>query len=141
MPQFGAGPALAAQCQVPPTPDGWRLWTDQDGLKPDVLAKRAQAMADDQNIPLGTTESYPLPGVTVLIRVEPHIWSRDAQNNFVQGCFRAAGIYLPILAPTGAGLNPPAATDSTLTYVVTALTAVSLTVGSIATLASLRSKK
>jgi len=130
--QFGAGPELAAQCPRVPPPDGWRSWIDADGPIPDALAKRADAMAADAALPLGVTESYPLPGVTTLIRVEPHSWGRDAQGALVQGCFRAGAIFLPSVAPAGVALTPP---ESGLGKTVAVLTAVSLAVGTIATLA------
>jgi len=134
MARFGAGSELAAQCPVAPIPDGWRNWTDADGPVPDALARRAQALADDQAVPLGATESYPLPGVTTLIRVEPRVWSRDAQGNLVQGCFRMGGIYLPSEAAEGAGITPPS--SSKLERTVGVLTAVSLVVGTLATVAT-----
>ena len=95
MTQFGVGPELSAQCPSTPPPDGWRAWIDADGPVPDVLAKRAVAFAADPDIPLGSTESYPLPGVTTLIRVEPHAWGRDDKGNLIQGCFRAGMVFLP----------------------------------------------
>jgi hypothetical protein len=131
MAQFGSGSALAAQCPVAPIPDGWRAWTDADGAIPDALAKRAQAISADQSVPLGATESYPLPGVTTLIRVEPRVWTRDAQGALVQGCWRSTGIFLP----SGAGVTPPSSGDS-LSRTVGLLTAVSLAVGTAATLAA-----
>jgi len=133
MAQFGTGPELAAQCPVAPTPDGWRSWTDADGPIPDALAKRAQAVAAVLFVALGATESYPLPGVTTLIRVEPRVWGRDAQGNLVQGCFRAAGIYLPSGAVAGAGITPP---ETGVSKLISALTVGSLAVGIAATLAS-----
>ena len=87
----------------------------------------------DQSVPLGATESYPLPGVTTLIRVEPRVWSRDTQGNLVQGCFRAAGIFLPSGAAEAAGVTPP---ESGVSKAVGVLTAVSLVVGTIATIAA-----
>lgn len=133
--QFGAGPELAAQCTRASTPDGWRPWFDADGPIPDGLAKRAAALAADTNIPLGVTESYPLPGVTTLIRVEPRAWMRDANGALVQGCFRAGGVYLPDDTPEGAGaVTPPE--PSRADKIVTVLTGVSLVVGTIATLAT-----
>lgn len=132
MAQFGAGPDLAAQCPVAPVPDGWRYWVDADGPVPDALTKRAQALVDDQSVTLGTTESFPLPGVTALLRVEPHVWARDATGNLVQGCFRAAGIYLPNGTPEGAGQPQPSKWEKA----VTVLTVGSLIVGIGATLAS-----
>jgi len=132
MAQFGAGPEFAAQCPSAPTPDGWRAWLDSDGPIPDALAKRAQALVDDQSIPLGSTESFPLPGVTTLLRLEPRTWSRNAQGALVQGCFRSIGIYLPGGAPAVAASSGP----STLDKVVGVLTAISLVAGIGASIAS-----
>jgi hypothetical protein len=134
MAQFGADPALAAHCPTAPAPDGWREWTDAQGPIPDALLKRAQALVDDSTVPLGATESYPIPGVTTLIRVEPRVWSRDAQGNLQQGCFRSAGVYLPD-APA---VTPPTA-DGT-SKLVGWLTAASLAVGTVATIVTMRRK-
>ena len=129
MPQFGAGSQLAAQCPVASSPDGWRAWTDADGAIPDALTKRAEAVAADLSVPLGATESYPLPGVTALIRIEPRVWSQG-----VQGCWRVAGIFLPSGAVTA-----PSGTD-TLGRTIGILTAVSLAVGPVATVVTLRAR-
>ena len=134
MAQFGAGSELSAQCLRAPTPDGWRPWTDEDGPIPNALTARAQAMVSDTTLPLGVTESYPLPGVTTLIRLEPHLWMRDVEGNLVQGCFRAASVYLPSTAPEGAGITPPV--TSKVDKIIGVLTVVSLAVGTVATLAS-----
>jgi hypothetical protein len=87
-------------------------------------------MADDASVPLGTTESFPLPGVTTLIRVEPRVWNRDAQGALVQGCFRAGSVYLPVDAVVA-----PTDSDS-LSKTISVLTVVSLAVGTAATLAA-----
>lgn len=137
MAEFGAGPELAAQCRTAPTPDGWRAWTDADGPVPDTLTKRAQALVDDPSVPLGATESYPLPGVTVLLRVEPRVWSRDARGNLTQGCFRSVGIYLP---ETESSITSPATTTDGTGKVVGVLTAISLVVGIGATVVSMSGK-
>ena len=129
MAEFGSGPELAAQCPTVPSPDGWRPWTDAEGPVPDALAKRAEAMVSDQEVPLGTTESYPLPGVVTLIRLEPHVWGRDEKGALVQGCFRSAGIYLP--SGTATTVTPPQDGTSKLIGV---LTVASLAVGTAATL-------
>ncbi len=105
---------------------------------PDVLAKRSKGLVDDQSVPLGTTESYPLPGVTTLIRVEPHMWSRDETGNLIQGCFRSAGIYLPSAAPSVESITAP--TMSRTTKLIGGLTVVSLAAGIIATAVSLRNR-
>ena len=133
MAQFGAGSQLAAQCPPVTTPDGWRSWTDADGPVPDALAQRSAALAADQTVPLGTTESYPLPGVVTLVRIEPRVWSRDAQGALVQGCFRVGGLYLP----EGSASVPAAAASSAgVEKAVGWLTAISLVVGTAATLAT-----
>lgn len=136
MPQFGAGSQLAAQCPTAPIPDGWRAWLEaSDGPIPDALGKRTAAFAADTSIPLGATESYPLPGVTTLIRIEPRVWGRDEQGNLVQGCFRTGGVYLPSGTAAGAGITPPQESGSG--KLVAGLTVASLAVGIIATLASM----
>lgn len=128
MAQFGAGPELAAQCPLVPAPEGWRAWIDADGPIPEALAKRARALVDDTSIPLGTTESYPIPGVTTLIRLEPRVWARDAHGDLIQGCFRSSVVYLPTVeAPTGL---------SRTEKIIGGLTVVSLAVGIVATLAT-----
>jgi len=136
MAQFGVGPELAAQCPRVSPPDGWRAWIDSDGPVPEALAQRAKAIASDTSVALGSTESFPLPGVTVLLRVEPQMWGRDAQGALVQGCFRAGAIFLPSGAPPVASeVTPP--TESGSGKLVTGLTVASLAVGIIATLSSL----
>lgn len=136
--QFGADPSLAAQCMPVPTPDGWRPWADLDGNKPDALVKRASALAADQSVPLGTTESFPLPGVVTLIRVEPQVWGKDDKGNLVQGCFRSGSVYLPYGTGQGAGIRPPQVDG--WSRAATILTVASLSVGTVATVASLRRK-
>lgn len=141
MAQFGVGPELAAQCPSIAPLVGWRPWSDVvDGPIPDALTARAQAAAANTSADLGTIESYPLPGVTALIRVEPHVWGRDAQSGaLVQGCFRAGGIYLPDGSTSSETVNAPTSADR-LSKTIAILTAMSLAVGTAATLASWRSK-
>lgn len=127
MAQYGAGIELAAQCPRVAIPDGWRPWTDADGPVPDALAKRAQALANDASVPLGATESFPIPGVTTLIRIEPRTWSRNGGGELVQGCFRVGGIYIPANTPDGAGIKAPE--DSGINKAVGWLTAGSLVIG------------
>lgn len=134
--QFGADPKLAAQCVLAPTPDGWRPWAESsDGPVPDALTKRAAALAADQAVPLGTTESFPLPDVVPMIRVEPRVWNKDEKGNVVQGCFRNGSVYLPYATAAGAGITPPQV--SGLSKAVTVLTVASLSVGTVATIVSL----
>lgn len=135
-PQFGAGPALAAQCPYTPPPEGWVPWTDADGPVPDSLAARTAAIESDLNLPLGVTESYPLPGVTVLIRVEPNAWRRDGTGALVSGCFRSAMIYLPDQNPRSPSSEGPSKIEKT----VGVLTAVSLAVGTAVTIAKWKKK-
>lgn len=88
-------------------------------------------MGANTTVVLGSTESYPLPGVTVLLRVEPRVWGRDEQGKLVQGCFRVGGIFLPASLP--GGVTPPAE-DAKLNKTIGWLTAASLVVGTAATL-------
>jgi hypothetical protein len=131
--QFGAGSALAAQCPRVPPPDGWKPWLQElDGPIPESLAERAQALVDNPEVPLGATASYPLPGVTTLVRLEPRVWGRDEKGALVEGCFRSVGIYLPSGTPNV--VTPPAG-DSKLAKTIGILTVASLAVGTVATLA------
>lgn len=139
MAEFGAGPEFAAQCPQVPAPDGWRPWVDADGPIPEAVTKRSKALVDEALVPLGTTESYPLPGVTALIRVEPHKWGRDASGALIQGCFRAASIYLPSRSPAVETITSPGI--GTTTKLIGGLTVVSLTVGIIATVASFKKRR
>lgn len=144
MAQFGQGAQFAAQCPPISVPDGWRAWVDADGPIPADLSQRVQSVVADQSVDLGATESYPLPGVTTMIRVEPRVWSRDAQGNLVQGCFRVGGIYLPLGAAPQAGptVTPPDlnAPSSNLTKAIAVLTVASLAVGTVATAVTLKSR-
>jgi hypothetical protein len=133
MTQFGAGPEFAAQCPSAPPPEGWRPWIDADGPVPEALAQHAERLSADQVVPLGTTESHPIPGITTLIRVEPRSWAKDAHGVFQQGCFRVGAIYLPSGTPAvTTSVVPPM---SRMAKAVTTLSVISLTIGIAATLA------
>ena len=107
MTQFGAGPLFAAQCPIAPAPVGYRLWVDAlDGPVPDVLARAAADLAADSSVPVGATTNYALPGVVVLLRVEPHVWGPDGAGKLVAGCFRACGVYVPVV-PGDPSVQPP----------------------------------
>lgn len=139
MPQFGAGTQLAAQCPRPDAPDGYRLWDpDWDGPVPDALAQRARAMATDASTPMGAMESFPLPGVVALIRVETHVWGPDASGKLVAGCFRTAGAYLPVEKTT---LVQPLTRESPWAKAAAILTVFTVGAGIIATLTSWASSK
>jgi len=132
MAQFGAGPQFAAQCPRAPWLVGFRPWTDADGPVPAPLAARATALAGDSTVALDTTESFPLPGVTALVRVEARPWLRGADGSLAEGCFRVGGVYLPIDSPPTA----PARRDEGWSRTVAILTAASLGVGLLATVSS-----
>ncbi|MFZ1005936.1 MAG: hypothetical protein WAN65_03810, partial [Candidatus Sulfotelmatobacter sp.] len=76
-----------------------------------------------------------------LIRVEPRVWGHDAQGNSIQGCFRAVGAYRPSdETPTPGAVTPPVP-DSSLNRTVGIFTVVSLAVGTIATVVSMKRDK
>lgn len=127
MAQFGAGTELAAQCPRLEPPHGWRAWGAGDGPIPENVVQRALALSNDISVPLGTTESYPLPGVTALIRVEPHMWQASTGN---QGCYHAAAVYLPHNAVA------ESSNADSLAKTIALLTAASLFVGIVATLST-----
>jgi hypothetical protein len=102
--------------------------------------QRSKALVDDPAIPLGTTESYPLPGVTTLMRVEPSLWGRVG-SDLVQGCFRSAAIYVPAQSALVKSIEEKKEGISQTTKLIGGLTIVSLTVGIIATVTSLRKRK
>jgi len=134
--QTGVGPQFAAQCPRPAPPDGWRLWNETvDGPVPSALANRGIDMALDPGVPMGATESFPLPGVVALLRVETHVWGPDpgSAGKIVAGCFRVTGVYLPAETTT---LVQPVTRESDWTKVAAVLTAVTLSIGLAATLAS-----
>ena len=139
MTQFGPGTQLAAQCPRPDAPDGFRLWSpDWDGPVPDTLAQRATVMAKDSSVPMGAVEGFPLPGVVALIRVETHVWGLDGAGKFVAGCFRVAGVYLPLETRT---LVQPLTRESVFTKGAAILTAITLSIGLVARLSAWASSK
>jgi hypothetical protein len=136
MAQFGPGAPLAAQCPQVSVPDGWRAWTDADGPLPPALLARAQAIANDTSVVPGATESFPLPGVTTLLRLEPRDWMRDDQGNLIEGCFRVTGIYLPLPATSSTQAPSASAPEDKVSKTVGVLTVVSLAVGILGSLAA-----
>jgi hypothetical protein len=123
---YGAGAQFAAQCPHAAVPQGWRYWREEtDGPIPAAVAARAQALSNDTSIPLGATESYPLPGTTALILVEPHPWTRDDKGAIVTGCFHGAGVYVP----SGEPVTPPLVEEAGMSKTVGILTVASLSVG------------
>lgn len=133
MPQFGAGQELASQCPRVAAPTGWRAWHDGDGPIPAVLQQQADAMANNPDIPLGSTASVPLAGVTAMVRVEPRTWARDQSGEFATGCYRVAGVYLP--ADGFSTVVPPTPQPDKLSKTVGVLTVASLVVGIATTVA------
>jgi len=93
---YGVGPTFKSQCPRGVIPAGFRYWNDvTDGPIPRELLARATALSNDMGLPLGTTESYPLNGTTALLVVEPHPWTHNDRGETVEGCFHAAGVYVP----------------------------------------------
>lgn len=104
-------------------------------MPPDLL-ERSRQVAES---PIGTTESFPIPGVTTLIRSEPHVWGYDDSGALVKGCFQSGGVYVPtghetVIAPERSG-------PSRLEITVGVLTVLSLAVGTAATLSAWKKKK
>lgn len=92
-------------------------------------------MVANQSLPLGSTESFALPGITALLRVETHPWARGDDGQHVQGCFRVADVYLPADEPHRESVVAPAQSVDGLAKTIGVLTVVSLVVGTATTLA------
>ena len=137
MAQYGVGPEFSAQCPRAPTLDGWRPWTESDGPIPDAIVARGKALIADDRFQLGSAESFPLPGVIALLRVEPHVWGRTENGDLVQGCFRATGVYLP---EPQESTPQTAGSTQTLGRTIAVLTAASLAIGIATTLIRWRRK-
>lgn len=126
--QYGVGPAYLAQCpHAPPPPAGYRVWQEPlDGPVPLALEAQAKHIAYDMSRPLGYTETASVAGVTVILRVDPHPWTHDAQGNLVTGCFHGVTAYVP-LAPHV--VPPSAPARSGLGALLEVLTLASVTTG------------
>lgn len=103
---------------------------------PPALRDRANVLASS---PLGTTENFPIPGVTAMIRSEPRTWAHDSSGGLIQGCFQAGAVYVPaghetVIAPVASGGL------SRLEITVGVLTIASLAVGTAATIATWKKK-
>jgi len=118
----------------------FRPWLDDtDGPVPTPLALRATVLAADPKVPLGTTENFPLPGITALIRVETRTWRRSPDGSLAEGCFRVGGVYLPAESEE---VQPPIRIhDSPWEKAAAILTVVTIGAGIIAGLTSWVSKR
>jgi hypothetical protein len=107
MVQFGQGPQFAANCPpFPPPPTGYRVWNEQiDGPVPPAAVQDAQALAYNMQLPLGYADTIYVNGIPLIVRVDPHTWTTDAQGNVIAGCYHGATVYTPT-AP-GQGVTPP----------------------------------
>jgi len=122
-PSFGAGTQYQAACPpFPPAPAGYVAWnTGVNGAVPAEVVAAATALANDMTKPLGFTQTVYSGGVPLLLRVDPHTWTLDAQGNASPGCYHGVDVWIP--APTTA---PPAtaaaqSTSNTLLVISIAL--------------------
>jgi len=72
--------------------------------------------------------------------VEPHTWNRDADGSLVEGCFRSSAVYLPMGTPAANTIAAPSE-SSGLSKAIAILTAISLAVGTVATVATWKNKR
>jgi len=80
-PTFGQGTTLQSACPAfPSAPEGYVVWnTNVNGAVPADVQARAVALTKDPAKTLGYTETIYSGGVPLLLRVDPHTWSTDAQ--------------------------------------------------------------
>lgn len=106
---YGQGASYQALCPAfPPAPAGYVAWdTSVNGAIPANVLEHAQALANDATKPLGYTDTVYSGGVPLLVRVDAHTWTTDAQGNVVAGCFHGADVFVPVVqAPASASSTP-----------------------------------
>jgi len=87
---------LGACPPTPPPPDGYRVWDEKiDGTPPSAAVALATQLAFHSNQPYGFMETVCVGGEPLIVRVDPHTWSHDAQGNLITGCFHGATVYRP----------------------------------------------
>lgn len=108
--QYGTGASYQASCPpFPAPPAGYNAWSAYtNGPIPSDIQAKATALSNDMTKPLGYTETVYAGGVPLLLRVDPHTWTTDAQGNAVAGCLHGVGVYVP----SPSSLPPAGATQS-----------------------------
>ena len=103
-PTFGQGTTLQSACPAfPSAPEGYVVWnTNVNGAVPADVQARAVALTKDPAKTLGYTETIYSGGVPLLLRVDPHTWSTDAQGGAIPGCFKGFDVWIPT-----PGASPP----------------------------------
>lgn len=112
MVQYGQGESFAANCPpFPAPPVGYRVWNTQiDGPVPPSAVQDAQSLANNMQLPLGYADTIYVSGVPLIVRVDPHPWTTDAQGNVIPGCYHGATVYTP--TSPGQGVTPPSSSSS-----------------------------
>jgi len=113
MVQFGQGQSYAANCPpFPAPPAGYRVWNTQtDGPVPTAAVQDAQALAGNMQLPLGYADTIYVNGIPLIVRVDPHPWTTDAEGNVIPGCYHGATVYTP--TSPGQGVVPPSSGGGT----------------------------
>jgi hypothetical protein len=120
MVQYGQGEQYAANCPpFPAPPTGYRVWNTQiDGPVPQSAVQDAQSLASNMQLPLGYADTIYVNGVPLIVRVDPHPWTTDAQGNVVPGCYHGATVYTP--TSPGQGVTPPSSSSGGTSALFTA---------------------
>ncbi|SRR5579883_2612092 len=95
--QYGSGASFQSQCPAfPPPPPGYDVWNEEEnGPVPAAVVAHAKSLAGDMSLPLGYSDTVYSGGVALIVRVDPHTWTTDAQGNVVPGCYHGATVYVP----------------------------------------------
>ncbi len=132
---------LGACPTTPPPPDGYRVWNEaSDGSPPAPAVQLAYQLAFHSSQPFGYMETVCVGGSPLIVRVDPHPWSHDAQGNIIYGCFHGATVYRPTSPMPCAAETPtlmpdqqsqPLSTVHVLegVFLVTSLFTIAFTVG------------
>jgi len=98
---------LGACPTTPPPPTGYRVWNESvDGTPPASVVQLATQLAFHSSQPFGYMETICVGGQPLIVRVDPHPWSHDAQGNIIYGCFHGATVYIPT-SPTPCAAETP----------------------------------
>lgn len=124
MVQYGSGASFQSQCPAfPPAPPGYDVWNEEEnGPVPADVVAHAKSLAGDMTLPLGYSDTVYSGGVPLIVRVDPHTWTTDAQGNVVPGCYHGATVYVPLpgqpAQPSSGSSSPGPGTLFTLSLIL-----------------------
>ncbi len=131
--QYGSGSTYQSQCPAfPAAPAGYVAWaTSINGAIPADVQARATTIANDMTKSLGYTETIYSGGVPLLLRVDAHTWTTDAQGNVVAGCDHGVDVFVPSPTAIVPPSTQPPSTSSSGSSLTNTLLVASIGLGAI----------